>query len=105
MIAGVKFCGGCNPKYDRKSLYDNLKNENKNIKYLPVSSNTNSFEYDFIIVFCGCAVGCADYNNYKTKTKYIVINSEEEIHKFKNEIEEIYNIHEKSWYYGLERNI
>jgi 4-hydroxybutyrate CoA-transferase len=96
MIAGVKFCGGCNPKYDRKLFYDILKNEYKNIIYQTVNSNSNSFEYDLIIVFCGCSVCCADYKKYKTKTKYIVIKSIEEIHKIKNEINEIYNIQEKS---------
>lgn len=96
MIAGVKFCGGCNPKYDRKLLHDILKKEYTNIKYQPVSSNPDSFEYDLIIVICGCSVVCADYKRYKTKTKYIVVNSNEEIHKLKKEIEEIYNIHEKS---------
>lgn len=96
MIAGVKFCGGCNPKYDRKFLYESLKNEYKNIEFQTVSSNSDSFEYDFIIVFCRCTVKCAEYKKYKTKTKYIVISSNEDIHKFRNEIEEIYYIQEKS---------
>jgi len=105
MIAGVKFCGGCNPKYDRKLVHDILKKEYTNIKYQPVSSNSESYEYDLVIVFCGCSANCADYKKYKSKTKYIVINSKEEIDKVKNEIDEVYNIQEKGWYYGLERNI
>ncbi len=96
MIAGVKFCGGCNPKYDRKFLYESLKNEYKSIEFQTVNNNLNSFEYDFIIVLCGCLVACADYKKYKSKTKYMLIKSKEDIFKVRNEIEEIYNILEKS---------
>lgn len=60
MRIGIKYCGGCNPRYDRTALIEKIKNN--------VSSN-HDFEnfieeiiYDVVIVLCGCT-GC--YRNYE----------------------------------------
>lgn len=51
----VKYCGGCNPRYDRASLVTQLKND------LPEYTFTESLdEADISLIVCGCASACAD---------------------------------------------
>lgn len=57
MRIGVKYCGGCNPRYDRVALVDRIKEQHRE----------DTFEwavpgvcYDQLLVVCGCSAQCAD---------------------------------------------
>ena len=65
----IKFCGGCNPFYDRKKLYIMLL-KNKEIQKL-----------DKIIILNGCQRGCR-----KNIQEYIINNDLKDINE-----EKIYN--------------
>jgi len=54
---GVKYCGGCNPRYDRVALVERIQREQPE----------DTFEwaipgvyYDQLLVVCGCSVQYAD---------------------------------------------
>lgn len=61
---GVKFCGGCQSKYDRGNLYKKIKEDFKNICYDYVSEDE---VYDYLLVISGCHIKCAGIKNYKYK--------------------------------------
>ena len=62
MNIGVKYCGGCNPKYDRGALFGRtLKNYPEHS--FEIADETK--EYDVLLVICGCERACANTSRYK----------------------------------------
>lgn len=74
MKYGIKFCGGCNPRYERGKLFNRLKEE-----LSPKITFGNAKEdelYDGLIVFCGCTNCCAAYKHIQTKSDPILVWNE-----------------------------
>ncbi len=61
MRVGVKYCGGCNPEYDRVAL-TSLIQERLEIKtnFVPWDSG----EIDLALVVCGCQTACVDLSHF-----------------------------------------
>jgi 4-hydroxybutyrate CoA-transferase len=66
---GIKYCGGCNPRYDRKRIAEQLKERFSHSFETADAEN----EYDLLVVLCGCSSGCAGYSQYKVKSRQVVI--------------------------------
>ena len=86
MILRIKFCGGCNPRFDRRSIVTKIEEEYKDIKI--VYSDGDEIP-DLLVVICGCTAQCAEYKSIKFKYKSVVIYSEDGYNKIKEAIEEI----------------
>lgn len=84
MKFGVKFCGGCNPRYDRGKLLRRLREEFKD--RIEFESVDESQSYDGLIVLSGCANACAAYKHVRTKTDPILIWDE---NQYLNLVEEL----------------
>lgn len=54
---GVKYCGGCNPRYDRAAFLEKVKQLCPEASFFPVWENRN---FDAYIVINGCPSACAD---------------------------------------------
>lgn len=61
MKIGLKYCGGCNPEYDRIALVDEIKKglEGK-IEFIAPEKG----KVDIILAVCGCRTACADLNGF-----------------------------------------
>lgn len=59
MDIGIKFCGGCNPRYDRSDLVSHLKKIAPHHNY---KSHSEGFS-DVTLVVCGCKRACANLEN------------------------------------------
>lgn len=57
MICGVKYCGGCNPRYNRTEFLVKLKKACSGIEFAYVKPGV---VYDHLIVINGCLSRCAD---------------------------------------------
>jgi 4-hydroxybutyrate CoA-transferase len=57
MRIAVKYCGGCNPRYDRPALAARLKQD------LPWAEVIAAGEQpaDYVVVLCGCSSACAQH--------------------------------------------
>lgn len=55
MRIGVKYCGGCNPFYDRKAEVEKLERNLENACFEPVKQGET---YDRILFVCGCQRAC-----------------------------------------------
>lgn len=88
MNIGVKYCGGCNPKYDRKALLKLLEKE------FPYEFETAKVDkiHDIVIVLCGCTSCCAEHSVLKFKYEKILINSDENYIKVKEILNKYSNI-------------
>ncbi len=84
---GIKYCGGCNPRYDRKKfLYSLERSFNYNFEAVRLDR-----VYDILIVLCGCNRCCVDYSNLKFKLKKILVRCEEDFGEVKDILEEYSN--------------
>ncbi len=71
----IKYCGGCNPRYDRVAFLDNVKMKLSNFEYI-IASSGKSQEADHLIVLCGCPAACPDYSGLVgTRTTHIVYDN------------------------------
>lgn len=65
MLVGVKFCGGCNPRYDRGKALVDIKKEMQGQAEFVVAEEGG--EYDYLLVIGGCTNCCASYSQYKVR--------------------------------------
>jgi len=55
MKAAVKFCGGCNPAYDRADYWDRIRRASESrIEWVPRQGE----DYCALMVICGCQTAC-----------------------------------------------
>lgn len=87
MKIGIKYCGGCNPHFDRIDKVNKLMELFKDVNFEYAKENKT---YDLILVVNGCGRGCSDHSSLRGKEK-IIINHESDyleaiklIHKHKN---------------------
>lgn len=57
MRIGVKYCGGCNPRYDRVALVERIRRERQEDTF---EGAIPEVCYDQLLVVCGCSAQCAD---------------------------------------------
>jgi len=69
MLVGVKFCGGCNPRYDRGEALKIIKERMKGKADFVVAEEGG--EYDYLLVIGGCTNCCASVSGYEAKKKLI----------------------------------
>lgn len=74
MNIGVKYCGGCNPHFDRTNVLNKVKKSLKDDHFEYANENNT---YDIFLVINGCSRVCADHSNLKGKN-FIFINKEED---------------------------
>ncbi len=84
MKYGIKFCGGCNPRYERGSAFKSI------IADLPDKVNfeiaREEVDYDGLLVVAGCSNCCPELKGYKVKRKPIKMWDEKHIDQVKVEI-------------------
>ncbi|GAA0722701.1 hypothetical protein GCM10008905_14500 [Clostridium malenominatum] len=78
MDIGVKYCGGCNPRYERKNILERLRREYDGITIHLVKEDEI---YDLIIVLCGCSSCCVNHENIKGKKGKLILSSEKDYNK------------------------
>lgn len=71
MYIGIKYCGGCNSKYDRVKLVNDIKNCFKDYEFN--YANENEY-FDLILVINGCHISCASLEDIKSRKGFLNIN-------------------------------
>ena len=61
MKRAVKYCGGCNPRFDRSSVVHAIEDNIGERLFSPAENET----YDEIYVVHGCTARCADISAYR----------------------------------------
>lgn len=89
MLVGVKFCGGCNPRYDRGKAYEAIKKQLEGTAEFVIAEEGK--EYDALLVIGGCTNCCASHSQYKAASEPIKMWDEahvdETINKLKKQEE------------------
>jgi hypothetical protein len=71
MKCGVRFCGGCNSRYDRGLAYETIKQNLQDEMEFEYAQE--GVTYDILLVIGGCTNCCASYDQYITKSGVIKI--------------------------------
>lgn len=75
MKIGIKYCGGCNPRYDRINIANRIK---KDIPGVEIVSASGGGSVDYVLVICGCTSACADRTGLNGKYGMTVITNEKD---------------------------
>ncbi|MDD6310516.1 MAG: hypothetical protein PUB09_01075 [Firmicutes bacterium] len=83
MKCGVKFCGGCNPRYQRGDAYRTIKNDMTAIDFHLVDEDDT---YDNLLVIGGCPACCASYKQYNVEDEVFKMWDEAHIEEIKTKL-------------------
>ena len=71
---GIKYCGGCNPYYDRVALVKELKSRLKGkVEFVSAADD----DVDFLLAVEGCGTACADLSLFDGKIIRVITQSED----------------------------
>ena len=87
MLIGVKYCGGCNPRYDRGEAFETIKKRMHGKVEFVIAEE--GIEYDYLLVIGGCTKCCASYCQYKVKNNTIFVWDEAHIDRTLAKIDEM----------------
>ena len=79
MKIGIKYCGGCNPRYDRKKFIEDIKKTFGDVYDFQLANQDT--EYDALLIMGGCGNCCADYSGIKTKYDPFLVKAKEDYDK------------------------
>ena len=74
MRIGIKYCGGCNPRYDRVAAVKELQRQHP--EWTVELAGEGGQEY--ILVVCGCTAACVGHAQLNAARRKFVINSREQ---------------------------
>ena len=70
-MIGVKFCGGCNPQYDRLQFLESVKKEFSGRHEFELAKE--GINYEGLLVLGGCPNCCAAFEQFTSKTTPIKV--------------------------------
>lgn len=71
----LRYCGGCNPRYDRAALVSRLERDFPEVNLEPYSGFPE--DYQGILVICGCAARCAEQRDLPGELPRFILNESE----------------------------
>lgn len=83
----VKYCGGCNPRYDRSKIVQDLEKRYPSIRF--ISSSYEDKSWDFVLVLSGCTSSCTDYKGLKGKHGKMILKNRDDYRALINRLDEI----------------
>ena len=86
MICGVKYCGGCNPRFNRTNFFNKVKRNCPEIEFQYVQPE---IIYDHLLVIQGCTSKCADLSTLKTNGTLWNICDEAQYDKLIRQLKEL----------------
>jgi hypothetical protein len=69
---GVRYCGGCNPRYDRRAAFERVRDDvlacaEKKGMELSIEHAEEGVTYDVLLVVSGCASRCATFAQFGSR--------------------------------------
>ncbi|MBB6217460.1 4-hydroxybutyrate CoA-transferase [Anaerosolibacter carboniphilus] len=76
MKIGIKYCGGCNPRFDRLQFIGRLKNNME--EDVGFEKAEEECIYDFLLIVGGCTQCCAEHGRLKSRHGKAYIRSQQD---------------------------
>lgn len=83
MKCGIRFCGGCNPRFDRRNAVEEIKSDLNEISFHNAVDGDN---YDSLLVIGGCPSCCASYDQFNVNGEVVKMWDEEHIPAVKEKL-------------------
>lgn len=83
MLIGIKYCGGCNPVYDRGRRVEKFKRDNPDHTYVTYPSEKTA---DHWLVVHGCSRACADTSDLIARRRLWMLWKESDFQRAQEEI-------------------
>ncbi|MGI6168378.1 MAG: hypothetical protein ACOYI4_01505 [Christensenellales bacterium] len=78
MLVAIKYCGGCNPYYDRSALVQRLKQElSHEVEFAP----PGTVDCDVGVIISGCVRRCILQNVFRAKYGSVYVTKDEDFHQ------------------------
>ncbi|MDR1660098.1 MAG: hypothetical protein LBR94_07140 [Desulfovibrio sp.] len=74
----LKYCGGCNPRYDRTAIAAKLRAD---FPEADIAETAGDGPDHFVAVVCGCPVACASHGDLSGLSGKAILTSEEDYGK------------------------
>lgn len=74
LTIGVKYCGGCNPTYDRVAL---VKGIEERLRGKASLVRADSEGISLVMVVAGCATACADLSPFEGLEVWVITSPED----------------------------
>ena len=78
----VKYCGGCNPRYDREAFVNELKERLPQHKF-----SENHEDPDASMIVCGCSCACADKSGCAAPYGMITVWQRQDVGDIKEQLD------------------
>lgn len=78
MKIGVKFCGGCNPTFDRGEEFNNLKRRFPKAEFEAYDPNK---KYKKLLLICGCERTCLRFRDEFKADEILIPGSAEDMRR------------------------
>lgn len=85
MRIGLKYCGGCNPNYERSSIVKRAREEYPHILFELWDPDE---EYETVLVICGCLEECFTFSCGNSRGGSIPIRAPEEYQRLQRFLSE-----------------
>ena len=85
MICGVKFCGGCNPHYQRGDAFRRIQADLPEIEFEYAEEGVG---YDHLLVIGGCTACCPIIEQYTVNGDVLKMWSEDHVKIIEEKLEE-----------------
>ena len=76
-IIGLKYCGGCNPRFDRKAWVNGLRAACPGTVFVAAGQETPQPEA--FLVVCGCSARCADTTGLRAAGGCLTVTRAEDL--------------------------
>ena len=76
MTVLVKYCGGCNSRYDRAALVEKLRGEFPLVQFCYAGGGVTGA--DMILIVCGCPSKCASHHDLHGRYGKLIAASADE---------------------------
>ncbi len=70
-VVGLRYCGGCNPRYDRVAAVERLRAQLPDLKLCPAAPGQEA-----VLVVCGCPARCADVSGLNGRLVWLCSQSQ-----------------------------
>ena len=74
---GVRYCGGCNPRYDRVALVRRLESFFPEVEVVAAQPGK---AYPAVLVACGCTARCADLSGLEAD-RTVMVSAPEDVER------------------------
>lgn len=73
---GLRYCGGCNPRYDRVAAVDALKAQCPAARFVPAGP-----AQCHVLLLCGCKAQCVTREDLDPRVELCILSSPEELER------------------------